>query len=454
MASFDHIRDILGQLPLLQSYTHILLTFSLKAEDRPATLEALEVAARQLVTIVPFLAGKVVNQGRVVGNSGVYTVAPHEPWTAPEHRIVHVQDHSDKLPSYEAMLAASGPTTMFPGSLLATRRAFPERYVESDEDPAPVIEIQANLVEGGLLLNIAAQHNIIDGNGIFQVANLLSTLFRHETIHPLELDEANRDRRVLIPLLGPDEPLLDHSELRPPAMRPMIFPSLANFQWACFRFPPVSSTTILTEANSRPADFPPGITSVSVNDAWTAFLWQRLTIIRLAQGDNYTPETISNLNRALDMRRVLGISPAYLGHMVRVVHTRLPMAELASSSLSKLAGLVRHRVVDENTLYAARSYATFLANEPNKENIAYGGAFNPRTDLSCSSMAHVQAPKFGPLGKPDMHRRPTFGPLPSVGYIAGEGKGGCLGVTLCLQEGEMMLLRQDERWGELVEYVG
>lgn len=51
-------------------------------------------------------------------------------------------------------------------------------------------------------------------SGIEQVLRLLATLMRGEEIPPLAIEQGNRDRRNMIPLLKSTEPLRDHSHLR------------------------------------------------------------------------------------------------------------------------------------------------------------------------------------------------------------------------------------------------
>lgn len=107
---------------------------------------------------------------------------------------------------------------MFDGKTLGPVVAFPESYVESDTNPARVFVIQASFIKGGILLDAAAQHNFIDGGGLFQCLQLFAKAMRGEPFSDFELEQGNRDRRTLIPLLGPNEPLLDHSHLKcPPA---------------------------------------------------------------------------------------------------------------------------------------------------------------------------------------------------------------------------------------------
>ncbi|PTU22072.1 hypothetical protein P175DRAFT_0434688 [Aspergillus ochraceoroseus IBT 24754] len=450
-------QDVLGQLPLLKSYTHILFCFSLSDSDRDTVIAALQSATQHLLAAFPFLGGQVVHKQVRAGHSGYFTI---EDWEI-ERKILHIRDLSDTLPSYAALCAARAPSYMLPGSLLAPPRpAFPLTYPQ--DGLAPVLEIQASLIQGGLLLDLAAQHNIIDATGIFHMAGLLARLMDSPPgdIQKPEIQLGNCDRRNLIPLLPDQEPLPDSlSVLKPERFPPQLdTDTLAQFKWYWLHFSPEAIVHICREANSHPEDFIDPITSVSVNDALTAFCWQRIALIRFQtssgpDNDEEEEEKTSQLTRATDLRRAMNLSPAYMGHMVRTANLRLPVSLITRSSLSNLASRLRVCVQEHTTPYAVRAYASLIARETDKSRIAYAGSFDPRTDFSCSSVAHIKLPFFGGLGKPEFMRRPTFGPLPGGMYI-GPGWGGVgLDAVVCLLGTEMELLKKDECWNSLVETI-
>ncbi|KAL4892834.1 hypothetical protein BDV59DRAFT_208016 [Aspergillus ambiguus] len=453
MTTFEHIQDAIGQLPLLKSYTHILLCFPLLEGRRDGVLDSIQSAVRKVVAAFPFLRGKVVTEGLGPNTSGTFKVIRCEAWESPSHQFVRVVDRSSICASYDQIREAQAPSFMLPGSQLGGRVAFPEQYRETECDPAPVLDIQANLIRGGLLLDIAAQHNIIDATGIFQIANLIALSMRDETIPDAMIDEGNRDRRRLIPLLGPDETLLDHSELMPSKTLPNDTATdfIRGYKWQLLRLSVAALNSIIADGRRQPEEFVPSVTSVSTNDCLTAFLWKRVTAMRLRRDHN--PQAISKISRAVDLRRVMGLSPAYMGHMIRIANTSLTFQEIISSSLSKLASLLRQTVVQASDMYAVRSYVTFISNQSDKSRIAYAGTFNPSTDMSCSSIAHVTVPRFGELGIPEFVTRPTFGPLPSCAYFGAESNGG-YATLMCLHEYEFQALYHDKEWSDLVRCVG
>ncbi|GLA63822.1 hypothetical protein AtubIFM54640_004979 [Aspergillus tubingensis] len=86
---------ILGKLPVLQVYSHIMLSFAMPEGVSQDTIIAdPEAAVRQIRSHVPWMAGKVVNVGKGPGNLERYVVAPRPP---PDPLIV-VRDFA-RLPS-------------------------------------------------------------------------------------------------------------------------------------------------------------------------------------------------------------------------------------------------------------------------------------------------------------------------------------------------------------------
>ncbi|PYI00386.1 hypothetical protein BO78DRAFT_438970 [Aspergillus sclerotiicarbonarius CBS 121057] len=481
-----HTRDLLGQLPILQSYTHLLLCFPLpcspeSSSEAPAILSALESAIHQLFTLIPILAGQVINDGVSATSSGSFMVIPLPSRPSP---IIRIVDHTPNpsVPSYSTLRNAHFPSHLLPGGLFSPPRpAFPIPY-PADTQPVPVLDIQANLLPGGLLLTLAAQHNIIDASGIFQVASLLARLTRGESIPEAEIREANLDRRNLIALYADHEPLRhDYTDYKPPTI-PRAPPNMTaifpTFKWANFHFPQRSVEAIYILAN---APLPPSSTpthspkiKITPNDALTAFIWQRLTHVRLHSSHPISPTTPSKLTRALDLRRTLHLSPAYMGHTIRTATLRLPLSEITTLPLSSLCSLLRSQVESLRTPEAVRDYATFLSREPDKRKIAYGGGeFNPRTDFSCSSVAHVDLARLG-LGSGEGNgdvvarcegvRRPEAGVLPGGCYLAaagrwyGDGEGEeeerGVEVLMCLDGWEMEGLKKDGEWARWVEFLG
>lgn len=462
MDDLDRYRDVFGQLPRLNTYTHLLLCFPLANDGRRQEVErSLRDAVSNLMAHFPWLSCTVKHEGSTAGNSGLFRLAPcfqSENMSAQ----IRVKDCSGSIESYDKLLADRAPVKMLTGDALAPVIAFPELYNEKKDGPAPVVIYQANFIHGGLLLDVAGQHNFIDGGGLLHSLQLLAKLMRCEELSDTELSNGNSDRRTLVRLLTPDEGMLDHSHLLrepvsvPPIYAPETTAERSEASWCFFRFPAASIANLKAKANGeihstlKESDK----SFVSSNDALCAFIWQRLAAVRLAR--HQRPTDSSKFSRAMDARRALGVSTEYMGQMGYNATCRMTFQELQDSSVGEVALFMRKAVQKVNTEYSVRSWATFIAKEPDKSRIMFGGAFNPETDVGLSSLIHagVQDTSFGMLGKPDLVRRPNFRPLESCVYLWSSTRNGDVDVLMCLQDPDVQGLRGDVKWADMVEYIG
>ncbi|EED22649.1 trichothecene 3-O-acetyltransferase, putative [Talaromyces stipitatus ATCC 10500] len=426
-------QDVLGQLPLLKAYNHIMVGFPLHdTSNREEIIQSLESAALKLTAAIPWLGGKVVNVGSGPESSGHFQSVPY------------------LLPPYQEIVAAKGPASMLDGAVIGPKNAFPASYEESETDPAPALLIQASFLTGGLVLDFAAQHNMSDGGGVLAMLNVIATALRGQEIPASTIEAANLDRRTVIPLLGPEEPLLDHSHLirpPPPAVRRPL-PSL--LAWCFFRFSSEKLNAIKTEA-SNPAHLT--VPFISRDDALCAFLWKRITSVRLRRRN--TPDDLSKFTRAVDIRKTMGIPFDYMGVSVTNATTWLSFQELIDLPLAAVASELR-KTLNQIDAEFVRSFTTFVSRQNDKRNIAYAGKFNADTDMGTSSMASVPLYKanFGPLGEPTLVRRPTFAPIPSTIYVMPQTLDGDVDALFCLGEADIAALRDDPEWNSSVEYIG
>lgn len=461
MDDLARYHDVIGQLTHLKTYTHVLLCFPMPDDiSRDSVVKVLDTAALKLTSTFPWLSSKAVNTGSEPGKTGTFKLAPCSLFAAP-NTIVRVKDCSSVCLSYAEIIQAQGPCSILDGKILGPVKAFPEIYEESESDPAPVIVIQANFIQGGLLLDAAAQHNFIDGGGLFQCMRLLAKAMRDEHFSELEIQQGNRDRRNLIPLLGPNEPMLDHGHLRRPSLLggqnqqkplPTIRPPAA---WYCFRFPAPKLAQLKDLANNDiscgGSEHP--ISFVSTNDALSAFCWKNVSAVRLSRRQR--PDDFSKFSRALDARRVMQVPKEYMGQMGYNATCRLTFRELEKAPLGIVASTLRRTVKGVNNKYSVRSWVTFIANEPDKSTIMFGGSFDPDTDIGLSSLVHAElhSAEFGILGKPELVRRPNFTPLESCVYFWSQTESGDFDVLMCLNEADVQALKMNQKWNEYAECI-
>lgn len=467
--------DVLGQFPILKTYHAVIALFPLKEKTlRDSVVQALEDGIDRLVTQIPWLADQVINEGKTTGSSGVFKLAPW-PSSEPPNKILRVKDCSDLVPIYEEIIKAKGPISLLDGNILCPVPGFPLSYNESDIGPAPVVIVQANFIEGGLLLNFSFQHNIMDMTGLFTFMSHLATTTQRMEISAQVIKNANLERRKVVPLFGPsDEPIRNHdhllirkstdtlplyskepiaTQITPPA------PPVRPATWVYFRISMSFVAEIRAKASAGDPDcqpWPPTTTPVSfvsTNDALSAFYWKRLSTVRL--GNGYEPSAVSKFSRAIDARKAVGVPREYMGQLVYFAATFLSLKEITESSLSAITHRLRADLNDVNNAYSVRSYATFLAGVQDKSTLAYGGPFNRDLDIASSSGTLApMALNFGPvIGSPDMLRRPNLAPLPGCLYFFPlEDK--CLPILVCLKPEEVEGLVADPEWSRVAELIG
>ena len=456
MGDWERYQDIFGQLRLLKSYSHLLLCFRItEGLSKEPIIEALESAVTKLITTFPWLAGKVLHEGREPGNSGIFRVAPCASW-GPPNTILRVNDCSEICPPYAKIIEAGGPIKMFDPEVLAPCVAFPQSYQESESDPAFVSALQANFIDGGLLLDIATQHNIMDGVATYQMLILLAKALRGEEFSEVDIEQGNRDRRNMVRLLDPDEPTSDLSNFRRPSLLEATgLPSVPapHGEWCFFRFPAQKLAELKSAANN-PEALNSDIPFVSTNDALSAFIWKRLGTIRLRRLQE--PTAISKFTRAADARPALGVPQEYMGNMVTNSFSRLSLRDLERMPLGAIASFMRKNMKRDVTEHTVRSFVTLIHGEPDKTTIMYGGVQNPVTDIAFSSTAqmNIYGVDFGILRRMDLLRRPNFIPKATTIYLWPKTLYGDIDGLLCLTEEELMELKADEEWSVFSQLLG
>lgn len=465
MPNFDRYTDVLGQLPFLQSYTHLLLIFPLaNAAAGEQALAELKRAVEQLTLAFPWLNGRVVNDGRTDTNSGLFRIVPSEFSSLSIIQVKHYQ--KDQHPSLDDIMAAKGPFDKLDGALLTPMCAFPETMSDPD---GPVVSLQANFISGGLLLDLAAQHNIMDMTGMTQCLRLLAASMRGEDVPSAAVEQGNQDRRCLIPLFEPGRPLLDHSHLQSPTAYNKKSARAVPYTWRTFRFSPDTLLALKRQATQdivRARGEAPAIGQVtkveqtsravkfiSTNDALCAFMWQRISSARLHVG--VSPDRPTKYMRAIDGRRALGISHEYMGHMIHINMTQLPLGSVASQPLGLVAADLRQSLSKGGaSADVVRSFATLIARTEDRSGISFGATFDPDLDVGCSSWAHsdIYGHAFGSLGRPALVRRPRFRTLRSATYYLPACPDGTIDVLACLADDTFAVMEQDPALG-MVEVI-
>ena len=444
MESLPGTLDVWGQLPRMKGYTHLALCFPHPKHTTQETItNALEAATRRITTALPWIGGVVLHTGAEPGNSGQFTISRNQHTDT----ILRVQDRTTTGPAFNDILRSNAASRFLDQSWFSKESSLPDSYTDTENSPAPVLTLTATFIPDGIVLDCAAQHNILDMGGIDQFFRLLASALSEQDFEPRVIEVNSLDRGSIFPLLGPHEKPLDHSAMRcpsslTPALRPPPPPG-AQPGFHHFRF---SADTLAHLA--KIAETP------SIDDALSAFIWSRLSTVRLNLGQS--PDTITGFSRAVDCRKTLGIPAEYMGVAVIKTYSSMPYQDLISSTLSSIAAQLRADVQRIRDAHFLRSLATVVAAEPDKSTFNFVRGFRPESWVNASSWAGVDAYRlrFGGLGKPSFVGRPTSKPVQGLLYFLPRMEGGDVEVLLCLKEEEIEGLCADEVWRGRAEYIG
>ncbi|KAM0186521.1 hypothetical protein ACHAPI_011650 [Fusarium lateritium] len=444
--------DVMSQFRALNGHTQLVLGFKLKPEvSRYAVTDALKRAVENLSADIPWLHGQVAEKDGILQPT---------PWPAdgPENQIVLVKHCDEVMASMSELLRSGVPIKELDAQLLSPFSGLSEGH--KLKPPVPIIRLQANFVHGGLLLTMCFHHIVMDGTAAFQFIRHLASVLEGRRISYTDIVEANRDRGSILRLLGPGEPIKDYSDLRQPLG--FTYPTLSSPPAWCYFKLPIAALRGLTKvvqsqlstSASASTSYSQGSSLLSDNDIICAFCWQRISTIRLS---THPRGTVSKFSRAIDGRLAAGIPFAYMGHMVYHASVRLPIHAIASSSLATVALKLRQALDAVNNEWTVRSYATFIAREPDKSLLLYGGKTNPNTDLGATSALAGEdgSPKsFGPLLGPSCFlRRPRTTPI--TGSISmSPVEGDYIPLSLCLPAADLEALKVDLEWRRYTKIIG
>ncbi|KAK6078943.1 trichothecene 3-O-acetyltransferase [Seiridium cupressi] len=446
----DRYQDVLGQLPMLQAYSHIVYFFPMpKDVSREQIIHDLSDGVNRVRKAVPWMGARIVNVGKGPGNSGIYLpkacALPDPP--------IDAKYLEDDVPEYAEFEKHRAPVSMIDTKALTPVSGFPHVYEDSDEHPAHAIRLQASFIKGGVLVDFAIMHVVADAGGFYGFVNMVAMSLRGESIPESLLEVANMDRRKLVPLLEAHEAPLDHSRnKRPPltAAAPLVPSEPARYHVLRFT---VENMNKIKELANQPEHFDPSVKFISTDDALCAFCWKHFIKVRLGR---YPPETQSKFGRQIDGRRLVGLPSNYMGAMTFNTTSSMTFAQLGELPLAAIASQLRKTLNEGNNVYNLRSFVSFLANEPDKSTVTYAGKFDSGTDVGSSSVrGHPGVfPSFGYLGKPDFIRRPPSIPFASTVVMwPGNPEGDCDAIA-CLTDKDFEAMSADPEWSAYVDHIG
>ncbi|KUI62546.1 Trichothecene 3-O-acetyltransferase [Cytospora mali] len=463
----DFPLDILGQQERINRlYTQIILCFPVP-EDTPnlqtkidPIIERLSQGLARLSAAFPWIAGRVVRE------HNEYKVKPLDPDSPPRIKVNHWKGNH-LLPTWEDLSRSSFPFSMLDEDLVAPCKTM---VVVGEE--LPVLLVQANFFQGGLLLTINAQHGSMDMRGQGQMSYLFAQACRGEMFTAEEVQVGNMKRKNLIPLLEEESTDEDASpagdsrhdnDAKPvqESSSSSVTTPVSLPVWAYVAFP----STALSGLKSLATKTLPPDTFVSTDDVLTSFVWQAITRARQTRLQQQydlslkSPQS-TTLNRNVDVRVHFSLPSTYPGLVTTATSHTYPVDDLvASQDLGSIASGLRAALDRESLIHGTRARATAIHRDGDaagRKSIA--ATSNPSLDVRVSSWAKegFYDLDFGPfLGRPQVVRRPRFvdGAREGLVYLLPRDRDGEIVVGVCLRDEDLERLKGDgevRRWSRWI----
>ncbi|KAF2120201.1 putative enoyl-CoA hydratase/isomerase family protein [Lophiotrema nucula] len=299
-----------------------ILCFSLpKDANKEQIVDHLHIALHHTVQRVPFLAGSVVPFS---------SEEDDRPWLrniSPEGAAyLDVKDLSEKL-SFQGLADSQFDQQLFDADELCS---LPQvAYVQ--REPVDVCRIQANFIDGGLLLVVQIVHTVIDGSGVTECIKLFSESFRRaqagELGHPLLKTESKytEDRTTLVSGNGLPGAIENH-----PALTTSAFAhgKIFGIENACHTYRISHEALIALKQAASPQHPKDNNDWVSTGDAIAALIWRSIMLARHHAG-HLPAESASYCGQPYDCRKLLGLPGSYFGNAMYIFRSALQFAELS-----------------------------------------------------------------------------------------------------------------------------
>lgn len=448
--------DTLGQTERINSlYTQITLCFPTRIDDssstRTETIENLKRALARLSNTFPWVTGKVVQNDHVFRITSVETCLG---------LIVKEIQGDATVATWDVLKQQNFPFRMLDEDVFAPCKTMCEPDAER-----PVLLIQTNFVQGGLLLTFNSQHGSMDMAGQAQVITLFAKACRGEDFTEGEVETGNMQRVDHIPLADENNPgYIDSPTPKPEkvdqeagahAKSRESQPSAPSHAlvWAYLDFP-AASLTSLKKLTSQTLAVDTAF--VSTDDVLSAFIWQSITRARRPRLDS-PRSTPTTLTRNVDVRPHFDLPPTYPGMMTTATSHTYPVDDLINQkSLGVVASGLRAALNRGLLRNNAIGQATAIARN---RDAAARRSVSALLDVRLSSWAKEKLYdlNFGPcLGQPEAVRRPMFkdGAREGLVYFLPKGRDGSIVVGICLREEDMERVRMDKEVLQWSRWVG
>ncbi|KAJ9475220.1 Trichothecene 3-O-acetyltransferase [Pseudozyma hubeiensis] len=451
--------DILGSVPsLFKLYTQISFIYAFSGKDQHQIERHVTTTLRRglddLSKQLPWLSGKVVNEGSGSGKTGTFRIVKAS-------EIPLVVKHFDKAAlTVDKLDGARYPFALLDEELVAPCMTLnlPGQQVGLVGETGPVLALQLTFMSDGLILTIVAQHNVMDMVGQSSVMTWLSKACPGTKLTQEELTIATIDKSRVLTLFNkdwtPDEAWLDRLRIKPATATQTQTQDNASptVTWGYVAFS-TESVAALKRMATETKD--PESSYITSDDAVCALIWKCLSRARAARLDANSSTVFA---RAVDLRARIGVPTRYPGTLTSMTYNHSSLGAVSAEPLGKIAANLRSQLNSPSLARDTRALATVLDRLDDKASLSITAPVDPSTGIMLSSWASVKLHDldFGlDLGHPLAVRRPAFIPVESLMYIMPKNpsSGGAI-VGMCLREQDWTLLSHDREWVQYASYIG
>lgn len=307
---------------LPQTHSKRILCFALPTDvDKERIIDQLHIALHYTVQRVPFLAGSVVPFSEEEGD---------RPWLrniSPQGAAhLDIKDHGDSI-RFSDLAAANFDQELFDVDQLCS---LPQvAYVQ--QDPVDVCRIQANFIEGGLLLVVQILHVVIDGWGVTECVKIFAEKFRDAQAgligHPLRTNEDTyvSDRTALVSSDGLPGDLANHPALTTSAYAHGNLEGNKGF--TCRTFHIAADALVRLKKAASPVQPRDENDWISTSDSIAALLWRSIMVARHRAG-KLSGSGAVQFGQPYDCRRLMGLPQPYFGNSIYFLRTDVAFADV------------------------------------------------------------------------------------------------------------------------------
>ena len=429
-AKCDHVIRLSGiEHCMPRSYIRLCLAYPLPDKDKLPEVETrLNEFVRRTIDAKPYLSGSVVAVDTPTNQVGAVEIRFSDKDFLEYPKVIFrhfVPEEVDHL-GYEQLCDKSLPPSLIKPDIVSVLKE------SADDDWAPVFRMQANVIDGGVIISVYLHHCISDGTGagLLVSGSLLHDEFQfdphldggeHDTptlSHRLEAF-AERETHVRNELSLASFNQITNRHLK---WKIVTSPNQANQvvkplgRGCVFRFPLDKLAELKARLESQ-ADFDGLDGFMTRNDVLMALVWHSMTKARKPSLDKTRRITTSRLNIPVNIRKNLKrpLSVSYFGAAVDFASAEMPIDHLidpCDAFMSKTALAVRKAIKSVDEPYIRQAIALAMKSSPDIDVRDLQGSNMDRTNgadmyiTSWEKLPLYDADFDMGLGKPDWVRKP------------------------------------------------